>query len=1475
MAKRGSTRSGRSATRLFVLGLMVTLLLSGFAGLPGASGAARGDGPPSRPGPAGFATHPPMIRPSPFAAPALVAPAYESRQFDLLTGATAPPGAPVPDELGSSYYGPAFVTYDPLSGDLLVLGSGSMAWYNTTSDSFVRWTYFGETGGPSPAAGSALNPYEVAVDTTDGLDYVTHSQYAWSCGAGCAGDYVSVVNDSTGTIVRTVGGGPELSGIAYDPGNDRVYVAGTSSNRVEVLNGSTSAVVGYIPGGVGPQNLAVDAANGEVYVADSGNATITEINATNGTVRTTIPLRNTSGLFDIVLDPTDQRLFVDGAASVVAAVNVSNDRERYTTPVRSGPAFLAWDPLNDTVEVGATNSQLLSVVNASSTGRPTAVFVSIGDVGGAVAYDPADRSVFATTVGYSCQVVQLNASTQVVGRAQPVSLQASAAAFDPSNDRLYAGDVLGPNYWIENVSSATALPIVREFRTSSLVYDSVDGTVLTEGVSAGEVGEIYATNDTLGPNLTSPSSYDGAVLGYDPSSDALWVWQGCGGTYCTSDISKYDANNGTWRASIGTSQYENDISMDPAGHRLFYSGSTYGYYSGYVPRVAAINTSNDSPIWSIAPGYPVDLAYDPLDGNVWVENQYPSNITLYNASTGAYDGNVSWTFPGTAAPIVYDAAARAMFAATQAYPNGTIVDQLLEYNASTHALLGTIAVDGNLSDLAVDPSNGTLYGVSYGVTATEIVLGDALHVVSFSAAPRAVDLGSTARLNVSVAGGAPGAYTYSYLGLPSGCASANSSLLLCVPSSAGTYPIQVAVTDSNGSVARSNLTLLVVPRLTVGTLTAAPGEVALGSPVNLTANASGGYGGYAFTWSGLPRGCSPTASPPLGCVPTVGGVFNVSLSVEDAAGTTLTAGPVTLEVRSPIHAHLFVSRRSLDIGTTVNLTAVVQNATASDSYLWGGLPNGCTSQNATELSCTPTANGSFAVNVTVDDSFLGATRSNVVTLTVDPALSAVSLAVSRTVVDVGQLVTFWANVSGGSGGYTVQWFGVPSSCPSGQGSPLTCRLTAPGTYAADALVNDSVGGARNGSAPLVTVDPRPSITALAASRVTLDLGQSVWFNATGSAPAGGAVWAWTGLPSGCAGANVPNLDCTPNGTGAFAVVANLTDATGAGSLADPEVSVLVFAGLSVNESIPIAASVPLGSTLSFAATVTGGSGGLGYAWSLPAGCPDSTTASATCALTTPGGETVSVTVTDSDGASATSPAVRFQVLGGALLGTAVTASRATVDAGTSLTLYANVSGGVAPYSYAWSNLPLGCPAADQPTITCHPTEVGTYAAYAEVADAAGDDIGLAPTLVDVVAGPSIGIGLVSPGPNVTAGGSVTLAASVGGGVGPFTIHWTLNGAPAGSGPNLTVPIPSAGTYRFHASVADALGATNSSDVLLVLGIASSYPTTSSTGPAIPPWAGLVAGVVIGASVGAAWLLGHRRRAPGSPAPPPADADPPA
>ncbi|MCI4339658.1 MAG: hypothetical protein L3J73_00090, partial [Thermoplasmata archaeon] len=80
--------------------------------------------------------------------------------------------------------------------------------------------------------------------------------------------------------------------------------------------------------------------------------------------------------------------------------------------------------------------------------------------------------------------------------------------------------------------------------------------------------------------------------------------------------------------------------------------------------------------------------------------------------------------------------------------------------------------------------------------------------VTLTALPNPATVGQVMAFAVGASGGA-GALTFTFTGLPAGCASENASTILCVPSAAGSTTASVTVSDSLGRTAAATVTAVV------------------------------------------------------------------------------------------------------------------------------------------------------------------------------------------------------------------------------------------------------------------------------------------------------------------------------------------------------------------------------------------------------------------------------------------------------------------------------------------------------------------------------------------------------------------------------------------------------------------------------------------------------------------------------------------
>ncbi len=395
----------------------------------------------------------------------------------------------------------------------------------------------------------------------------------------------------------------------------------------------------------------------------------------------------------------------------------------------------------------------------------------------------------------------------------------------------------------------------------------------------------------------------------------------------------------------------------------------------------------------------------------------------------------------------------------------------------------------------------------------------------------------------------------------------------------------------------------------------------------------------------------------------------------------------------------------------------------------------------------------------------------------------------------------------------------------------------------------------DGAGTLTAITDPFKLTGVMAIPLDTDPGYGVNFvtEFLGIAPTS---YGWTGLPTGCASADLNPLPCVPSASGTFSVAVTVKGANGLAVKSAP----LAFTvnGLpSISSFTASHSELDVEMTLSLTTVVSGGSVPLSYSYSsLPDGCLSSNTSTLSCVPSAAGITKVVATVTDAAGATAT--ATQTITVNPALALSHFTTNRAVVTATASFVLNVSTSGGTPAVTYAYAGLPSPCASANVLTLSCTPLVSGNYTVTVTATDAAG---GLASGTVDVTVNPATAISNFQATPNtLTLGANVTFAVSASGGTGP--LNYTYSGLPGGcSGVNLSkfscTPIL-VGTYTVKVTVTDTEHVSATATTVLTVNSGTSPSGTTAGSPAVPWWLWLVialviAVVVIGLVV---WLRGR-------------------
>ncbi len=466
----------------------------------------------------------------------------------------------------------------------------------------------------------------------------------------------------------------------------------------------------------------------------------------------------------------------------------------------------------------------------------------------------------------------------------------------------------------------------------------------------------------------------------------------------------------------------------------------------------------------------------------------------------------------------------------------------------------------SVQDSATQPENRT-------TTAVLLTVNPALAANAITPSAPTILQGNGVTLSAQPSGGSP-PYSFQWFsGLSSSCASdspisgATGSMLNVTPATSTYYCYSLSdVSNGTPTATASSPTDLV----TIATLPAIPGtptasrptvDVGQGVSFVSSGSSSGGSGGNYYSWVGLPPGCPTANSLNITCAPTAAGNFTINVTVTDSQGYSTTSATLNYVVYSDPHVSAPVpSRSSSDVGQSVTFVANGIGGYGSLTYSWTNSSTalGCAPSNNSTLGCDPTRSGtSFTVSVAVTDQNGFVTAFNISSYYLvfpDPLVG--SPVPSTTNVVLGLSVYFNSSVvQPGSGGDVYRWTlsGTGLGCAVSTNLTLRCTPGSTGNYTTLITMTDSNGFSNSSISPVVRVTPTtsgPVINSFGASPDPVILGSTTYLNVSSSGGSGTLSYTFTGVPPGCATADVHALPCTPSRTGNFTVEVFVNDTAG-------------------------------------------------------------------------------------------------------------------------------------------------------------------------------------------------------------------------------------------------------------------------------------------------------------------------------------------
>ncbi|MGA8536723.1 MAG: hypothetical protein WB789_04940 [Thermoplasmata archaeon] len=488
-------------------------------------------------------------------------------------------------------------------------------------------------------------------------------------------------------------------------------------------------------------------------------------------------------------------------------------------------------------------------------------------LGAETPYAPASEQTWAFAHG-SWSLAGANSSLPPAG--------AGTMVYDPAAQEVVLIPNLGTGFasgstptWVYSDGNWTKLDATIAPGTL-LVYDGADGYVLGYETSYSSTSTWEFENNAwthLFPT-TSPTPGESGGIAYDALDGYVLFY----------DYTKGGGNPSTWKWSHGDWTDLNLTTQPNLDDTLGLNTMTYDARDGYVVLVQASNLScgpagNCLLTWAFSNGEWSDLtgesrvappvvmdasiSYDPLAQEVLLFGG--SEVSGGCAPCGS---NQTWAYSGgqwTQILPNLTPAARALPALTFDSSDGLV----LMFGGA-----GFYAADGGYQEYPL----ADMWGLANG-SWTQLI-------PSLKATQPLMDVGVPTVLTTTTPP-AFGSVVFLYTGLPTGCESASTASITCVPTAAGTFLVTVAANYSGGGQSTASTKLAVAALPLISGFSATQNPVAVNATTELTPDVTGGTAPWTYVYADLPPGCVSANVSSLSCTPAAAGNYTVSVMVSD------------------------------------------------------------------------------------------------------------------------------------------------------------------------------------------------------------------------------------------------------------------------------------------------------------------------------------------------------------------------------------------------------------------------------------------------------------------------------------------------------------------------------------------------------------------------------------------------------------------
>jgi len=372
----------------------------------------------------------------------------------------------------------------------------------------------------------------------------------------------------------------------------------------------------------------------------------------------------------------------------------------------------------------------------------------------------------------------------------------------------------------------------------------------------------------------------------------------------------------------------------------------------------------------------------------------------------------------------------------------------------TYATLGFYTVTLTITD-----TNGLHGSVSH-------IIGVSILQADYSFDPPSPISGQTETFTALATGGIR-PYTYSWDFGDHTTGTGNPVTHTYTVTVATTFTVTLNVTDSTAKTTSATHTITVYPITLAVTVTCGPATAA--KPVTCTTAATGGTGGYSFSWS-APNG-GPTAGSGTSFTTTFAtkGIQTITATATDTGGNTGTGSASVTIGAQPLQ--ITVTCASATAGKPVTCNASATGGTEPYSFTWSsnGSPRTVGGASYTTIFAVK---GLHSVTATAHDAN-GISQAGTASLSVTPQSFVPDFIFTPLTPTSGQAITFTASATGGTAPFTFSWDYGDSTTGAGPSVNHSYTVTSTTTFHVGMTATDA-----NGLVRTVTRDVTVSVTTI-------------------------------------------------------------------------------------------------------------------------------------------------------------------------------------------------------------------------------------------------------------------------------------------------------------------------------------------------------------------------------------------------------------